>query len=117
VVVRHAAPFLWVDSVWLMAAPHLHRSLPRRPSHPRIPPYLRSAPLQHLPPQLWSPRMSGQGQLALTFDLDVESVWLAASPDYERRLSTLSEARYGVGRGLTRILDLLGRYEAIATFY
>jgi peptidoglycan/xylan/chitin deacetylase (PgdA/CDA1 family) len=61
--------------------------------------------------------MSGQGQLAVTFDVDAESVWLAASPDYEQRLSTLSEARYGVGRGLTRVLELLDRYEAPGTFY
>jgi peptidoglycan-N-acetylglucosamine deacetylase len=56
-------------------------------------------------------------QLALTFDVDAESVWLAASPDYARRLTTLSEARYGVGRGLERILELLERYRAEATFY
>lgn len=56
-------------------------------------------------------------QLALTFDVDAESVWLAASPDYSRRLSTLSEARYGVGRGLERILELLERHRAPATFY
>jgi peptidoglycan/xylan/chitin deacetylase (PgdA/CDA1 family) len=61
--------------------------------------------------------MGGQAQLALTFDVDAESVWLAASPEYERRLSTLSEARYGVGRGLSRVLDLLARHEAVATFY
>jgi peptidoglycan/xylan/chitin deacetylase (PgdA/CDA1 family) len=61
--------------------------------------------------------MTERAQLAVTFDVDAESVWLAASPDYERRLSTLSEARYGVGRGLTRVLELLERYEAQATFY
>jgi peptidoglycan/xylan/chitin deacetylase (PgdA/CDA1 family) len=61
--------------------------------------------------------MSGHGQLAVTFDVDAESVWLAASPAYERRLSTLSEARYGVGRGLLRVLELLDRCEAPATFY
>jgi peptidoglycan/xylan/chitin deacetylase (PgdA/CDA1 family) len=61
--------------------------------------------------------MPPAAQLALTFDVDAESVWLAASPDYERRLSTLSEARYGVGRGLTRILELLERYEGVGTFY
>lgn len=51
-------------------------------------------------------------QIALTFDVDAESVWLATSPDYARRLTTLSEARYGVGRGLDRILELLERYRA-----
>lgn len=61
--------------------------------------------------------MSGHGQLAVTFDVDAESVWLAAGPGYERRLSTLSEAGYGVGRGLTRVLELLVRYQATGTFY
>ena len=56
-------------------------------------------------------------QLALTFDVDAESVWLAASPDYARRLTTLSEARYGVGRGLGRVLELLDRHGAAGTFY
>jgi peptidoglycan/xylan/chitin deacetylase (PgdA/CDA1 family) len=60
---------------------------------------------------------SGTAALAVTFDVDAETVWLAESPEFERRLSTLSEARYGVGRGLTRILELLVRYEATATFY
>jgi peptidoglycan/xylan/chitin deacetylase (PgdA/CDA1 family) len=56
-------------------------------------------------------------QLALTFDVDAESVWLAASPEYARRLTTLSEARYGVGRGLERVLELLDHHGAAATFY
>jgi peptidoglycan/xylan/chitin deacetylase (PgdA/CDA1 family) len=60
---------------------------------------------------------SAGAQLALTFDVDAESVWLSGSPSYERRLSTLSEARYGVGRGLERILALLERHGATATFY
>ena len=60
---------------------------------------------------------SAGAQLALTFDVDAESIWLGASPGYEGRLSTLSEARYGVGRGLERILALLERHRATATFY
>src|SRR3954447_24628336 len=61
--------------------------------------------------------MSGQGQLAVTFDVDAESVWLAAAPDYQRRLSTLSEARYGVRRRVARSLELVDRYEGVGTFY
>jgi peptidoglycan/xylan/chitin deacetylase (PgdA/CDA1 family) len=56
-------------------------------------------------------------QLAVTFDVDAESAWLAADPAYSVRLSTLSEARYGVGRGLRRVLDLLDSYGARGTFY
>jgi peptidoglycan/xylan/chitin deacetylase (PgdA/CDA1 family) len=59
---------------------------------------------------------SGGAQLALTFDVDAESAWLGRG-GYEQRLSTLSEARYGVVRGLERILALLERHRATATFY
>ena len=57
------------------------------------------------------------GALALTFDVDAESVWLATSPTYSSRLSTLSEARYGIGRGLRRVLNVLAANEAHGTFY
>jgi peptidoglycan/xylan/chitin deacetylase (PgdA/CDA1 family) len=55
--------------------------------------------------------------VSLTFDVDAESGWLQAGPEYERRLSTLSDARYGVVRGLPRILSLLDQLEVPATFY
>jgi peptidoglycan-N-acetylglucosamine deacetylase len=55
--------------------------------------------------------------ISLTFDVDAESVWLAESPDYAGRLTTLSEARYGIVRGLPRLLDLLAGYGIPATFY
>jgi peptidoglycan-N-acetylglucosamine deacetylase len=65
------------------------------------------------------PRWPGGADVAvcLTFDLDAEAPWLARSPDYARRLSTLSEGRYGVVRGVPRILALLRRHRAAATFY
>jgi peptidoglycan-N-acetylglucosamine deacetylase len=65
------------------------------------------------------PRWPGGAGVAvcLTFDLDAEAPWLARSPDYARRLSTLSEGRYGVVRGVPRILELLRRLGAAATFY
>jgi peptidoglycan/xylan/chitin deacetylase (PgdA/CDA1 family) len=55
--------------------------------------------------------------VCLTFDVDAEAPWLAQSPDYAGRLSTLSEGRYGVARSLPRILDLLRRHAVRATFY
>jgi peptidoglycan/xylan/chitin deacetylase (PgdA/CDA1 family) len=55
--------------------------------------------------------------VCLTFDVDAEAPWLAQSPDYAQRLSTLSEGRYGVVRALPRILELLRRHAVGATFY
>jgi peptidoglycan/xylan/chitin deacetylase (PgdA/CDA1 family) len=65
------------------------------------------------------PRWPGGADVAvcLTFDLDAEAPWLARSPDYARRLSTLSEGRYGVVRGVPRILALLREHRVGATFY
>jgi peptidoglycan/xylan/chitin deacetylase (PgdA/CDA1 family) len=55
--------------------------------------------------------------VCLTFDVDAEAPWLAQSAEYARRLSTLSEGRYGVVRALPRILALLRRHAVKATFY
>ncbi|MDA0136431.1 polysaccharide deacetylase family protein [Solirubrobacter deserti] len=55
--------------------------------------------------------------ISLTFDVDAESGWLGEDPAYEQRLSTLSEARYGITRGLPRILDILDRHGIKGTFY
>ena len=55
--------------------------------------------------------------VSLTFDVDAESGWLQAGPEYAGRLSTLSDARYGVVRGLPRILALLDELEVPSTFY
>jgi peptidoglycan-N-acetylglucosamine deacetylase len=55
--------------------------------------------------------------VSLTFDVDAESGWLGEDPAYEDRLSTLSEARYGVTRGLPRILEILDRHDIKGTFY
>jgi peptidoglycan/xylan/chitin deacetylase (PgdA/CDA1 family) len=65
------------------------------------------------------PRWPGGAEVAvcLTFDVDAEAPWLARSAEYARRLSTLSEGRYGVVRALPRILDLLRRHGVVATFY
>jgi peptidoglycan-N-acetylglucosamine deacetylase len=55
--------------------------------------------------------------VTLSFDVDAEAGWLGEGSAYRRRLSTLSEARYGVVRGLPRIRDLLAREQIPATFY
>jgi len=58
-----------------------------------------------------------QTAISLTFDVDAESGWLGEDAAYEDRLSTLSEARYGITRGLPRILETLARHDVKATFY
>jgi peptidoglycan/xylan/chitin deacetylase (PgdA/CDA1 family) len=55
--------------------------------------------------------------VALTFDVDGEAPWLGESPENERRLTLLSQGRFGPGRGLGRILDLLAELDIPATFY
>ena len=62
----------------------------------------------------------GEAEVAvsLTFDVDAESGWLGGGGEApERQLSTLSEGRYGVTRGLPRILDILERHGILGTFY
>ena len=54
--------------------------------------------------------------VALTFDVDAESAWLGEGPEYERRLTTLSQAGYGPVRGLGRIFDLLDAHGIKSTF-
>jgi peptidoglycan/xylan/chitin deacetylase (PgdA/CDA1 family) len=58
-----------------------------------------------------------EAAVSLTFDVDAESYWLAEGPEYAGRLTTLSEARYGVDRGLPRLLGLLADEGIRATFY
>jgi peptidoglycan/xylan/chitin deacetylase (PgdA/CDA1 family) len=55
--------------------------------------------------------------VCLTFDVDAESGFLGDSDAYRRRISTLSEARFSVRRGLPRILELLERHGLPATFF
>jgi peptidoglycan/xylan/chitin deacetylase (PgdA/CDA1 family) len=58
-----------------------------------------------------------QVAVAITFDVDAECGWLAEGEAYAKRLTTLSEARFGVTRGLPRILELLEDVGVGATFY
>src|ERR1700758_232382 len=55
--------------------------------------------------------------VSLTFDLDAESGFLGDGAEYARRLSTLSEGRFGITLGLPRILSLLKRHDLHGTFF
>ncbi|MDF2824134.1 MAG: putative hydrolase [Mycobacterium sp.] len=55
--------------------------------------------------------------VSFTFDVDAEAGWLGEGDEYARRLTILSEGRYGVVRGVPRILELLGRHGIPATFF
>ena len=55
--------------------------------------------------------------VSLTFDLDAETSLLALDDSYKDRLTSLSESRYGITRGLPRILDLLSSHAIHGTFY
>jgi peptidoglycan-N-acetylglucosamine deacetylase len=55
--------------------------------------------------------------VSLTFDVDGESAWLGRGAEYGSRLSTLSDARFGIVRGLPRIIELLRDLELCGTFY
>ncbi len=61
-----------------------------------------------------------QGRLAavsLTFDVDAEAGYLGEGAHFSRRLTSLSEGRFGVTRGVPRILALLRRHRIPATFF
>ena len=60
---------------------------------------------------------SAQVAVALTFDVDGEAPWLGEGAEYSRRLTTLSQGRFGPERGLGRILGLLREHELPGTFY
>jgi len=55
--------------------------------------------------------------ISLTFDVDAEAGHLGDSPSFARRLSSLSEGRFSVNRGVPRILQLLRRYHIKASFF
>jgi peptidoglycan/xylan/chitin deacetylase (PgdA/CDA1 family) len=55
--------------------------------------------------------------VALTFDVDGEAPWLGEGSEYSRRLTLLSQGRFGPARGLGRILALLAERDIPATFY
>jgi peptidoglycan-N-acetylglucosamine deacetylase len=55
--------------------------------------------------------------VALTFDVDGEAPWISEGAEYGRRLTMLSQGRFGPSRGLGRVLRLLAELEIPATFY
>ncbi len=55
--------------------------------------------------------------VSFTFDVDAEAGWLGEGEEYARRLTILSEGRYGVVRGVPRILALLEKYRIPCTFF
>ena len=55
--------------------------------------------------------------VALTFDVDGEAAWLGEGSQNGRRLTLLSQSRFGPARGLGRVLDLLAELDIRATFY
>ena len=60
------------------------------------------------PPAQFPPWPGGaEVAVALTFDVDGEAPWLSEGPEYARRLTMLSQGRFGPARGLSRILALL----------
>jgi peptidoglycan/xylan/chitin deacetylase (PgdA/CDA1 family) len=55
--------------------------------------------------------------LSLTIDVDGEAGLAQPGVDHRDRLTSRSERRYGISRGLPRILDALDEFDAAATFY
>lgn len=55
--------------------------------------------------------------ILLTFDLDGECLWRCRDPENANRPVTLSQGRYGPEAGAPRILKLLKKYDASATFF
>jgi peptidoglycan-N-acetylglucosamine deacetylase len=55
--------------------------------------------------------------VSLTFDVDGDPAWRGMDPQYGRRLSTMSQFRYGIVRGLPRVLSVLAERHVAGTFY
>ena len=58
-----------------------------------------------------------QSALALTFDFDAESLWLANNPRHKDLPGVLSLGKYGAKVGVPKILKLLRQEEIRATFF
>jgi hypothetical protein len=66
-------------------------------------------------PALWPEGF--RGAVALTFDVDAESVMLAADPSHAQRPSLMSHQRYGPSVGVPRILRILAERGVRAPFF
>lgn len=60
---------------------------------------------------------NAQCALALTFDFDAESLWLANNPRHQDLPAVLSLGKYGAKVGVPKILDLLREENIRATFF
>ncbi len=58
-----------------------------------------------------------QSAVALTFDFDAESVWIADDPSTAGRPGVLSQGRYGAMEGVDLVLELLAEHDLRATFF
>lgn len=58
-----------------------------------------------------------RGAVAITFDMDAESAFLAIDPGYASLASMMSHQRYGPVTGVPRLLALLGERGVRATFF
>ena len=60
---------------------------------------------------------SNECAVALTFDFDAESLWLANNPNHENLPAVLSIGKYGAEVGVPKILELLRQEDIRATFF
>jgi peptidoglycan-N-acetylglucosamine deacetylase len=60
---------------------------------------------------------SSRFPIALTFDMDAETLWLGRDPESANKPIWLSQGRYGPREGLPRILALLSRHQIRTTFF
>src|SRR5688572_18353508 len=55
--------------------------------------------------------------VSFTFDVDAETPYLGMDPKFHRLLSTLSDGRFGITRGMPRILSLFRERGVRGSFY
>lgn len=77
----------------------------------------RAMPQTEPRPQRLEQAPRGGLAVVFTFELDAESHLLAQDPTNLARVSLLSSARYGVRRGLERVLRVLAQEDVRATFF
>jgi peptidoglycan/xylan/chitin deacetylase (PgdA/CDA1 family) len=65
----------------------------------------------------WGWPGGARAAVSLTFDVDAEAGYLGEGQEYLGRLSALSEGRYGVRRGVPRLLALLAERDMAASFF
>ena len=58
-----------------------------------------------------------EAAVCLTFDVDAETSYFFRGREFYTRLSSLSEGRFSVVRGVPRLLEMLRRHDVPATFF